>query len=991
MEPSRPPSARLDPSSLLDGIEQALIATTLKGKITFWNRHAERLYGWAAEDVLGRDLLEVLPCDLRPDRGQEIMDALRAGHTHYGHYDFPRRDGTKVRVSVTVTPLTAPDGTNIGIVGTSVVAREDEPYPRADLANELLLKAWRASRDAVSLFRISDGMIVEVNDAWLRATRLTREKVIGHHRREIPLWQSAVDEDRFQREMAAHGFVRDFHFEFPRASGEAGYAVLSAESVEIGGEAYGLLVGQDVTETFLQARALEDSEQKYRSLFQNSLDGVILSTPDHQILAANPAAVRMFGWSEAELQQLGEQVIITTGEIRSTAPDLEESGRFRGHQRLRRRDGTTFIGEVTVGRFEDGSGAGRSTVVIRDVTDAVHAMEKLEAAESKFRTLVEHALVGVYIIQDGRHVYCNPALTRILGYDEATLLAFRSVLDIVIPEDRERVRALMNSRAAHLERDLRYSFGIQRSDGAVAEVEVHGAGILYEGRPAVVGTAIDVTEQRRSQDELRRSEERYRTLVEEAQDIIFTCDLEGRITSLNRAFEDITGWRAADWIGRNFTEILQPESIPDAAAHFREILADGPTSSRQSQMRAANGDTILIEGSARPLVVDGVVVGTLGITRDITERRRLEIALERSGRFTALGRLAATLAHEFNNVLMGIQSTTDVLHRTADLPAVHTSVTSIRGSVQRGRRITQDVLSFTRSPEPDRQPVSIDHLLTQLAPDFQVLAGPNIRVLVRAASDKSLTVAADRLQLEQAFINLILNARDAMPDGGSITIAVEQRPPRPVDSGPMVAITIEDTGTGMTSETVNLIFEPLFTTKKSGGTGLGLAIVHQIVERHHGVIEVHSEPGRGTLFEILLPLSGGVESPTVPRVVGKHQVRRLLLVEDDQTIAAGLAAVLELEGVAVEVVNLGLEAELAVETFQPDAVLLDLNLPDIDGREVYQRLSQRWPLLPVIISTGHGDVGTVKGFKTGGRTAFLLKPYDVETLFETLATVIASP
>jgi CheY-like chemotaxis protein len=208
----------------------------------------------------------------------------------------------------------------------------------------------------------------------------------------------------------------------------------------------------------------------------------------------------------------------------------------------------------------------------------------------------------------------------------------------------------------------------------------------------------------------------------------------------------------------------------------------------------------------------------------------------------------------------------------------------------------------------------------------------------------------------------------------------------------MVAITIEDTGTGMSKDTVSLIFEPLFTTKRSGGTGLGLAIVHQIIERHRGEIEVDSEVGRGTVFEILLPLSDGMQPPAaLPRPIGNHQVRRLLLVEDDETIATGLAAVLELEGVAVQVVGLGLEAEGAAESFQPDAVLLDLNLPDIDGREVYARLARRWPLLPVIISTGHGDVATVKGFTAGGRTAFLLKPYDIETLFETLASVMAAP
>jgi PAS domain S-box-containing protein len=220
----QPPSSdidRFDPSSLLDGIEQAIIATDVEGRITFWNRYAEGLYGWSSEEVLGHDLIEIIPSEGSRDQAMTIMDALRRGKTYSGEYDVKRRDGSTFRIDVTTSPLTGPDGTMRGMVGVSVAAmRHHESDERARLASELLLRAWRASRDAVSLFRSSDGLVVDVNDAWLKATRLTREKVIGHHRREIPVWQSPEDEERFQREMAAHGFVRDFHFEFPRANGE---------------------------------------------------------------------------------------------------------------------------------------------------------------------------------------------------------------------------------------------------------------------------------------------------------------------------------------------------------------------------------------------------------------------------------------------------------------------------------------------------------------------------------------------------------------------------------------------------------------------------------------------------------------------------------------------------------------------------------------------------------------------------------------------------
>jgi PAS domain S-box-containing protein len=721
-------------------------------------------------------------------------------------------------------------------------------------------------------------------------------------------------------------------------------------------------------------------------------EAVIIVDLEQRVCFCNAFAMATFGWRSEDVVNR-ELLSFISDDSRDDAMQM-----FAEAMAGRQSGGTwdvPLLGETkrldcsaTPFLAADGTLAGILITAHSTPLKQVKAASAVKESEAQFRTLVEHALTGVYIVQNQRLVYCNPELTRILGRDKATLLALPSLLDVVVDEDRERVASLMRQRVERGSGAAQYSFRIARPDGSIAEIEIHGAVTDYGGRPALLGTALDVTEQRRATEELRRSETRYRTLIEEAKDIIFTCDVDGRITTLNHAFEEITGHRTVDWIGRHFGEILEPESVGKAAHHFKEILARHGTSLRESKLRAADGRTILIEGTARPLMNDGRIVGTIGISRDITERRRLENIVERSSRFTALGRLAATLAHEFNNVLMGMQTTIDVMQRRNDRDDVRDNLATLRKAIDRGSHVTREVLRFTRIAEPRFATVDVEDLLRTSIEEIRSLTSPHIDVQVQSPAAGTLYVSADSEQLQQVFANLALNARDAMPDGGTLIISATKYDSASPDGKGMAAISFQDNGCGMGSDTTSLIFEPLFTTKRNSGTGLGLATAQQIVDRHGGRIDLETEPGHGARFTIVLPVVPAEQQPSETNAPGDHaRVRRLLLVEDDELVAEGLAAVLELEGIEVAVATVGREAEPAVERFGPEAVVLDLNLPDIDGREVYRRLMKRWPDLPVIISSGHGDASAIKELTAGGRAAFLLKPYDIETLLSTVEDV----
>jgi two-component system, cell cycle sensor histidine kinase and response regulator CckA len=385
-----------------------------------------------------------------------------------------------------------------------------------------------------------------------------------------------------------------------------------------------------------------------------------------------------------------------------------------------------------------------------------------------------------------------------------------------------------------------------------------------------------------------------------------------------------------------------------------------------------------------------------GFAQDVTERRKLEAQLEQAHRLTSLGRMAATIAHEFNNVLMGISPFVEVIRRGK---SVETSLDHIGRAVKRGKRITEEILRFTRHVPPQRAAFEVESWVENIALEARSLVPPACRIetFVHTAG---LAIDGDANQLQQIFTNLILNARDAMPQGGRLIIemrreranarwsfGVVEHPER------FVHCIVRDTGCGMSAETLRHIYEPLFTTKKSG-TGLGLAVAHQVVQRHGGEIFVESALDAGTTFHIFLPLAAPCTkvseawTPAINNVQAIHHRRHVLLVEDDAAVATGLVSLLEMEGVYVDVVETGAAAIRALDSISPDLVVLDVGLPDMEGTTVYEAIAAKLPHLPVIFSTGHADRGRLDTVLEHHNVAYLLKPYESNVLLRTIEDVL---
>jgi PAS domain S-box-containing protein len=567
------------------------------------------------------------------------------------------------------------------------------------------------------------------------------------------------------------------------------------------------------------------------------------------------------------------------------------------------------------------------------------------------------------------------------------------------PDDRADVLA---SLSAAIDREQRWTaaYRFERGNGTFGNVIDRGLIIRSATGKAIrmIGAMEDMTDRTLAAETIERLNNQNQLILEYAAQGIYAMSSEGGLISANPAATRMTGYsldelRAAS----NIHELIHHSRAdgspyPFAECPINQTMIDGVVRLSEELFWKKSGESFQVDFSCSPIYERDVIVGSVVMFQDVTERKRLEKQVEQATRVTSLGRVAATIAHEFNNVLMGIQPFAEVIRRnTPEGEKNRKAADQILGSVTRGKRVTQAILRFTQPAEPAFQTVNLTEWLEQLEPELRAIAGHRVEITIQNGP-RSLAISGDPSQLQQVLTNLVVNARDAMPGGGVVTIITADSSNReqfsfgriPPDQ---VMLAVRDNGSGMLPKVRDSIFEPLFTTKRSG-TGLGLAVAKQVVERHGGTIHVDTAPGEGTTFFLLLPAAekaaGGHEKNT-----GRSpSVGRVLLVEDEPAVAAGVIAILEEEGIVVRAVERGIDAMDAAESFRPDAVILDLRLPDISGLDVYTSLKNIAPHLPIIFVSGDADQAMLEDKLDASNLVFLRKPYEVEALLEALERAV---
>ncbi len=525
----------------------------------------------------------------------------------------------------------------------------------------------------------------------------------------------------------------------------------------------------------------------------------------------------------------------------------------------------------------------------------------------------------------------------------------------------------------------------------------------WEGKPATVNFIADVTERRRSELALQESEEKFRTLFEESRDVFYISVPEGRFLDINPAGVELFGYASKEeLLNLDITQDLYV--YPEERVRFVDLVdRTGYAKDYEVHMKRKNGEmlTVLITSTA---VRDaaGHLAAFRGIIRDVTEQKKLELQLLQSQKMEAVGQLAGGIAHDFNNILTAIVGYAGILRRRMSDGDPHRAyVEHILSASERASSLTRSLLAFSRKQIMNPGPVDLNEIVRKADKLLVRLIGEDIE-LRTVAGNNALVVIADSVQVEQVLMNLATNARDAMPRGGSLTIETREenvapekaRAHRGMKPGSYALMTVSDTGEGMDDATREKIFEPFFTTKEVGkGTGLGLAMVYGIIKQHDGYIAVSSTPGRGTSFAIYLPLaprSAGRSAPDIRHDAVTGGSETILLGEDNDTVRFMTKDLLDDFG--YEVIDAA-DGPEAVRKFMEhrdriDLLILDVIMPKMNGREVYEAIKIVNPRIKVIFTSGYtGDIIRTKGM-VGQDAHFLQKPVAIDELLQKIRSVL---
>ncbi len=619
--------------------------------------------------------------------------------------------------------------------------------------------------------------------------------------------------------------------------------------------------------------------------------------------------------------------------------------------------------------------------VMVDITREREAEEAAMENRENFRRMVELSpdCIGVHV--DGTYVYVNQAFVQLFGAKDESEIIGRTALSLVDPSDRpsvlERLERLKSGESVpYLQQTFR------RIDGSRLDVEVAALPLRYGNRDAVQVIARDISDRVRAQQALEASEQRYRELVEDVTDILYTVDRDGRFVSLSRSFERSTGYRVEEWIGRPFSELFIPR--PAHASDHLHPAFGGDSIIREYDLPARTGAMVTVEVSSQPRYVDGVIAGTIGMARDVTEHRTFARKLEEAKRMSSLGQVAASLAHEFNNVLMGIQPFVEVIARSVPASrAVGDSLGHITRAINRGKRASQEVLRFANPQEPQIGAVDAQAWLPTLLGQLVATLPPAITL--GSSIDPSVRfIRVDREHLEQVITNLVFNAREAIVQEGTIHVNVSLATPSDgIADGEFVRISVSDDGPGISPQILGRIFDPLFTTKRNG-TGLGLAIARRLMEGQGGTLTAENRPDGGSAFHLLVPAAEALSPSLQPHAGATPGVKRILLVEDDLSVGAGLEQLLNLEGYDTTWVQTVAEACVAARRIRPHVAIIDVNLPDGNGVDLVPMLRAEQYDLPVVISTGHLELNSANEML---RTLSLMKPYELDDLLVAIGSV----
>ncbi len=637
-------------------------------------------------------------------------------------------------------------------------------------------------------------------------------------------------------------------------------------------------------------------------------------------------------------------------------------------------------------------------------------LTQIRNSEGKYRNLIDTANDGIVVIdaQTRLILEANNRAGEMLGMPERQLVG--------LPESRlypSAANALGHALAPNTSpnpsavaqpgRNRSQELELLRADGTLVPVEVSASATELSGRPAVLGIFRDIRDRLEAAAVLRRSEDRFSYLIENLSDVITVVAVDGTMIYQSPSIERVTGYRPSELLGRSLLALLHPEDEPAVRAALERVtLNAGSAAPPEFRFRRKDGSWVWLESVGNNLLNDVAVGGIVVTSRDVTDRRGLEEQVRQAQKMEAVGRLAGGIAHDFNNLLMVIQGYAEiVLQEESASPAVRKSVETILRTTASAASLTRQLLSFSRKHVFSQEVLDLNSLVSRMSEMLLGLLRDEMEFVVKLDPNAGC-VSADPGQIEQVIMNLVVNARDAMPQGGKLTLETVRiiadtsrahllaaaAEPSALPLGDYVMLAVADTGIGMDAETQSRIFEPFFSTKrKEEGTGLGLSVVYNIVRASGGHVRVSSEVGRGSTLQIFFPrvTAPPKPKPLAPTVkTARSGMETILVAEDQPDLRWMICQFLQQLGYSVLEAKDGGDAVALAEQYKGtiDVLLTDIVMPHVRGSEVARRVSATRPAMKVIFMSGYteGEFGAAPGENREPGTTLLQKPFELDAL-----------
>lgn len=763
-------------------------------------------------------------------------------------------------------------------------------------------------------------------------------------------------------------------------------------------------------------QALRDSEERYHRTLDNMLEGCQIIGFDWRYLYLNASVLQHGRRNKAEL--LGRTMMEAYPGIETTplftylSRAMTERTVQRIENEFRYNDGSTAWFDLSIQPVPDGL-----FILSIDITER-------KQAETALQELAENMAAAQQITHSGSwEVRLTPDLEfiepqmwsdecyRIFGVEPGSIPISRELFySRVHPDDRDRAWQTL-WQVIQDGSETTYEYRLVRPDGSIRTLYDRVKCVVdpNNGRAVkIVGMVQDVTESREAEALISELNRRMELILNSAGEGLYGTDIDGRITFVNPAMAQMVGWETADMLGQNAHNLFHHTTADGRVRPQEEcsihlaMLADRSCHADDELYWHKNGEPLVVEFTSTPIREDGQILGMVVVVKDITERQRakeeqakLEEQLRQAQKMESIGRLASGVAHDFNNQLTIIQIYSDLIRASmAEDNPLLPKLEQISQATEQAANLTGQLLAFSRKQMLQPTIINLNDLVQNLQSMLARLVGEDITFATMLQPDL-WPVMIDPSQIEQVVMNLVVNARDAMPTGGLLSIETsnlildEQISSIHLDApiGPCVLLAITDTGHGMDKITMNQIFEPFFTTKQAGqGTGLGLATVHGIVKQSGGAIFVYSEPGHGTTFKVCLPATGSIAEQQAGNSLAtstpRHGNETILLVEDEQALRNLVRFTLEEMGYTI------LEAEDATQALELaathpehiDLLLTDVVMPQMSGRELAETITTQRPDIKVLFMSGYMDDAVVRHGLLMAEVNFLPKPFSHSAL-----------